>query len=156
MGNIMKNIIRVLVMPVALIIFLIGFISGYWLICGIIGVGLLCVFFLLYSGRKQRVCYWIQGYKKYLRENGNDKRGAIVAIQKEFCSGKYADEDICSKSYQEIDALVMDIIVKEFKFENLMRLSSDSEDEVHDDMVRYQKELQTLQKEIADVKKEIL
>ncbi|MCR4337298.1 MAG: hypothetical protein NUV91_05785 [Candidatus Omnitrophica bacterium] len=75
----MQNIVRVLLTPVTLAMFFIGFITGHWLIYGIIGAGLLIISFLLYSGRKQRVRYWIQGYKKGLKA----LRQEIIDVKKE-------------------------------------------------------------------------
>lgn len=139
---------RILLIPLILAIFIIGLITGKWLIFGIIGIALLIFTSLFYSHRKQRVRYWIQGYKTHLENNKGDKKAAIETIQKEFCLSKYADDSTCNNDYQDIGALVEDIIEREFKFDILLQPPVD--------LSAYRKAKENVKHEIDGVEKEIL
>src|SRR3989344_5834590 len=115
----MRPIVRTLLAPLAILIFISGFVIGQRLIFGTIGAGLLIFSALFYSHRKQRVRYWMQGYKTYLENNGNSEAVAIESVKQEFCASKYADNHVCDSEYQSIETLVEDIIKREFKFERL-------------------------------------
>ena len=50
----------------------------------------------------------------------------------------------------------MRIIEREFQFENIMRLQSETPEQVRDDMLRYERLLLDLKKEVEEIEKEIL
>src|SRR3989344_6085423 len=150
----MRPVVRTLLAPLAILMFIIGFVVGQWLIFSIIGTGLLVFSALFYSHRKQRVRYWIQGYKTYLEGNGNSVAGAIESVKQEFCAGKYADDQVCNNEYQDIAALVEDIIKKEFKFERLTQSPISSPNDIQGNLLAYMKATKRVRQEIADVKNE--
>jgi hypothetical protein len=152
----MKRFVRLLLFPLALVLFVIGFVVGELLIFGIIGIALLVFTSFFYSHRKQRVRYWIQGYKTHLENNENNKIDAIKSIQQEFCASKYADNDFCNNEYQNIDTLVEDIIKREFKFEKLVQSPISTPNDIQGNISAYVKAKEKVKHEITDVKKEIL
>ncbi len=152
----MKQFVRLLLFPLAIVIFIIGFIVGELLIFGIIGGALLVFSSLFYSGRKQRVRYWIQGYKTHLENNDNNETLAIESVKQEFCKSKYVDDNVCNNKYQDIDTLVEDIIKREFKFERLVQTPASTPNDIKGNISAYAKAKKKLKREIADVKKDIL
>jgi hypothetical protein len=152
----MTQTLRILMLPLALAMFVVGFITGKWIIFGIIGISLIIFTSVFYSGRKQRVRYWIQGYKTLLENNGGDAQTALTTIQKEFCASKYADENVCKNQYDSISTLVEAIIQREFKFERLVQAPISSPNDVQKNLSAYAKAKEKLRKEVASVKKEIL
>lgn len=151
----MKQVFRMLLIPLALLMFVAGFITGKWVVFGIIGIGLLTFTSLFYSGRKQRVRYWLQGYKTQLEKSGGNEESALNSVKNEFCASKYAEESICNGEYQDIDKLVEDIIKKEFKFERIIQSSISSPNNLQKDLLAYKKASEKVRIEIATVKKEI-
>src|SRR3989338_38739 len=152
----MKQTLRMLLIPLALVMFILGFVTGRWMLFGVIGIGLLIFTSLFYSGRKQRVRYWIQGYKIQLENNRGNEKAAIEAVRKEFCASKYADDNICNREYQEIGPLVEDMIKREFKFERLVQSPISSPNDIQNNISAYVKAKEKVKREVADVKKEIL
>lgn len=152
----MRHILRILMLPLALAMFVIGYVTGNWIVFGIIGVVLLISTSLFYSGRKQRVRYWIQGYKTSLENNGGNHQAALTEIKNEFCASKYADETVCQNEYDNVENLVEDIIQREFKFERLVQAPISSPNDMQKNLSAYAKAKEKMQQEVATVKKEIL
>jgi len=152
----MKPIIRTSLAPFAILMFIIGFVVGQRLIFSIIGAGLLIFSALFYSHRKQRVRYWIQGYKTYLENNGNNEAVAVESVKQEFCASKYVDDHVCNNEYQNIETLVEDIIKREFRFERLVQSPISSPSDIQGNLLAYTKVVKKVRQEIADVKDEIL
>lgn len=152
----MKHLLRISLTPLAFVSFVLGLITGKWLIFGAIAIGLLVISLVYYSGRKRRIRYWLQGYKMQLEKNGDNEKSAIESIQKEFCASKYTDEQICSKEYSDIETLVRDMIKREFKFERLMQSSVSSQNEMSKSLDDYIKAVANVTMEIRDIKKELL
>lgn len=151
----MKQLIRLALFPVALVLFIIGFITGKLLFFGVIGGALIIFASLFYSGRKQRIRYWIQRYKTHLENNKENKVTAIQSIQQEFCVSKYADEHICNNKYEDVDSLIQDIIKKEFKFDRLVQSPISSPNNIQKNILAYKKATGKIKQEITDIKKEI-
>lgn len=143
--------VRLLLDPLAIIAVVIGIVRGELLIFGLVGVALFILSFLFYSGRRQRVRYWFQGYRMHLRNNGNDRVAAVKSVQREFCAGKYAAEHICSGDYRDIDTLIRDIIHREFKLERIIQSSHDHQA----NLLAYKREIEKVDREIAQIKKEL-
>lgn len=110
------------------------------------GMFLILVIVVFYSGRKQRIRYWFQGYKNYLAKFNGDEKKAIANLLEEFRSSKYGN-DLDVAEYFTIEALIEEIILREYKFNQY--LMSNGVD-------NYRKLLSKLRKEIEIVKREIL
>ncbi len=151
----MKHLIRISLIPLALASFVLGYITGKWLIFGVIAIGLLVFDFVYYSGRKQRIRYWLQGYRGQLEKNGGNENDSLKSIQKEFCASKYADESVCSKEYPDVETLVLDIIKQEFKFKMLIKPSASS-GSVFQNLDDYAEAVTKTKNEIENIKRELL
>jgi hypothetical protein len=135
---------------------ILAFVTGkYLLFFGIAGV-LILVSTIFYSGRKQRVRYWLQGYRTQLENNDNNVEMALKVIKQEFCASKYADSDICENTYSDVDTLVLEIIKREFKFHKLLEIPPATPEQMRQNLVAYQNAIQKTKNEIIQVKKEKL
>lgn len=152
----MHQIFRLLLLPVSLISFILGFFADSPIYIWVVSFVLVLIYFIQYSGRKQRIRYWIQGYKIYLKKHDGNVDKSMAAILDEFCSSKYADTSICNKQYLDISDLVQNIISKEFHFNSVLSLNSESPEQVQNEMVKLQKLLRKSKKEIQSIKNKIL
>jgi hypothetical protein len=152
----MSQLLRLLIIPMSIIPVILAFVTGkYLLFLGIAGA-LVLVSVIVYSGRKQRVRYWLQGYKNQLENNDNNVEMALQAIKKEFCMSKYADEDICGNTYSDIDTLVLEIIKREFNLKRLLETPAVTPEQIQQNLVEYRNAIQKIKSEIIQVKKERL
>lgn len=110
--------IRLALYPFSIILIVYSlFVSNYYLTA--LGMVTLVFAALFFSHRKQRIRYWFQGYAtNYFRLK--DNQAAIDETQQEFCSSKYANEDVCSNKYSNVKDLIRDIIKLEYKFKSLL------------------------------------
>lgn len=150
----MKHLLRIALTPLAFVSLVLGFITGKWLIFGTAAMGLLIFDFVYYSNRKQRIRYWLQGYKEQLEKNGDNEKDAIRSIQKEFCASKYADEHVCRGEYNDVEILITDIIKREYRFERL--LSPSSQGNTLENIKDYVKAVADVKIEITNIRKEVL
>jgi chaperonin cofactor prefoldin len=151
-----KQFIRISIILIFVITIILGFFLSYSILWWSISAITFFSFFLIYSGRKQRILFWFQGYKKHLNRNKVDKKSAISLIQKEFCATKYADEKVCNTNYSDIDLLVTDIILKEFKLAHLLTPINSTPESIQKGIETYEKEYRKIKKDIEEVKKNIL
>lgn len=141
----MNKVIRILLTPACILFFLIGlFIEPrylYWAIAVILFI----LDFVFYSGRKQRIRYWLQEYRRYLIKNSGDEKKAITDLLEEFRQSKYGI-NLNVAEYFYIEPLIEEIIIREYKFDKYLRANDESR----------HNEIQKLRKEIELVKDEII
>lgn len=142
----MNRIIRIMLTPLAILFLIIGiFLKPHFLYLLIFAI-ILIFDLLFYSGRKQRIKYWFQEYKKYLSEYGGNKKQAISKLLDDFQKSKYGS-DLDVAEYYYIEALIEEIIIREYKFEQYLHSNGE---------LKYRNLIEKLRKEIASVKKEVI
>ena len=137
-----------LYLGIALITF--GLIGGLKIVIIILGGMSLIASLFIYSTRKARVRYWLQNYKHLRNRAGLSNEFALLKLKEQFCKSKHSTQDVCSKTFTEIDAFVVQVIQAEFKFDILLK----GDDAVWG-LKRFMILKRKLNKEIDDVMQEL-
>lgn len=144
----MKPIVRTSLLPLSIILLVVALITSKWFMFGSLAVVLLIISVFFYSGRKQRIRYWVQGYKNKIESNDGNVKIAIRELQDDFCKSKYANEKVCGSEYENITALIQDVIVIEFGFKKLLKTRTSS---MVQNMDAYLGEVEKLRDEIKAI-----
>ena len=142
----MNKKIRILMTPIAVLFIILGFWLEPRFVYWGISILLFAFNFVFYSGRKQRIRYWFQGYRRYLLSNKGNENKAISNLLEDFCKSKYG-ENLDVAEYFYIEPLIEEIIIREYKFNKYLRNFGEE---------RYNKLITKLRKEIELIKNEIL
>ena len=115
----MNKKIRILMTPIAVLFIILGFWLEPRFVYWGISILLFAFNFVFYSGRKQRIRYWFQGYRRYLLSNKGNENKAISNLLEDFCKSKYG-ENLDVAEYFYIEPLIEEIIIREYKFNKFL------------------------------------
>jgi len=139
---------RILFLPLAVLAFTLGFILSFKWVFFLIGIITLIAYFVIYSGRKQRIRYWFQGYVRHLRSNGLDEELALQSLKDDFKKSKHG-KDFIGDDLNSVSILISHIIQLEFKFSK--HLANLGVEGLENEVERLQKEVKSIEKEILGV-----
>jgi hypothetical protein len=138
--------VRIILISLAVLFLVQGIFIKPHFIYFIISIAFFLFDFIYYSGRKQRIRYWFQGYKKYLINYEGEEKKAIDSLLGDFLHSKYGG-DINSNNYLRIEDLIEAIIIREYKFKTYLQANG---------ITKYNKLILKLHDEIKLIKNEVL